>query len=97
MKNILKIFSSENLRKNIKNISGRFPVALVIIALVAGLFFTELHYHNDISDFYNKRIFIAILALIMTFIFSIATYLSVENSEKTKFQRNLYQLIPLGF
>jgi membrane-bound acyltransferase YfiQ involved in biofilm formation len=97
MKNFLKIFSSENLKKNIKNISERFPVTLVIILLVAGLFFTELHYHSDISDFYNKRIFIAILALIMTFIFSISTYLSAENSNKTKLQRNLFQLIPLGF
>jgi hypothetical protein len=48
MKNILKIFSSENLKKNIKNNSERFPVTLVIILLVAGLFFTELHYHNEI-------------------------------------------------
>jgi len=97
MKNIFKIFSSENLKKNVKEIFNRFPVSIVIIFLTAILFFAELHYHSDISDFYNKRILIAILALIMTFIFSIATYLSSENSEKNKLQRNLFQLIPVGF
>jgi len=97
MKNIFKIFSLDNLKKNVKEIFNRFPVSIVIIFLTAILFFAELHYHSDISDFYNKRIFIAILALIMTFIFSIWTYLSTENSEKNKLQRNLFQLIPVGF
>jgi len=97
MKNILKIFSSEKSKKNLKNVWERFPVSLVIILVVAGLFFTEMHYHSDISDFYNKRIFIAISALIMTFIFSIATYLSAENSKSSRLKRNLYQLIPLLF
>ncbi len=97
MKNIFKIFSSENLKKNLKNIWDRFPVAIIIILLLAGLLFIELHYNSDISNYYNERIFIAILVLIMTFVFSVWTYLSSENSDKSKLQRNLFQFIPLWF
>ncbi len=97
MKNILKIFSSENLKKNTKEIIARFPVTILIILMIAGLFFTELHYHNDISDFYNDRILVAIFSLIMTFVFSIGVYLSSENSNYSKLKKNLFQLIPLGF
>ena len=97
MKNIFKIFSSDNLKKNVKEIFNRFPVSIVIIFLTAILFFIELHYYSDIADFYNKRIFIAILSLIMIFIFSIWTYLSSENYEKNKLQKKIFQLIPVGF
>gem|GEM_PF-3597310 len=71
MKNIFKIFSSENLKKNLINICERFPISIIIIFITASLFFTQLHYSNSISDFYKERIFIVILSLIMTFVFSI--------------------------
>jgi membrane-bound acyltransferase YfiQ involved in biofilm formation len=93
MKSIFKQFSSENLKKNLKNIFERFPIPLILILLIAGLFFIELHYHNDISDFYDNKIIIAILSLIMTSFLSIVTYLSSENSNSTKIQRNLFQFI----
>jgi hypothetical protein len=35
MKNILKIFSSEALKKNIKELLNRFPITIIIIFLIA--------------------------------------------------------------
>ena len=66
-----KLFSLENLEKNIKNIWSRFPVSVIIILIIAGLFFTELHYNDVIADLLNKKIAVVILSLIATFIFSI--------------------------
>jgi len=97
MKQFLKTFSLDNLKQNLKNTIFRFPVVIIIILLTASLFFVQLHYHDNISDYYNIRILIAILSLIMTFIFSISVYLSTENSNKTKLQRNLFQIIPIVF
>ncbi len=97
MKNIFKIFSLQNLKKNIKTTCKRFPVSIIILFLISALFFTTLHYNDNISEFYNKRIFIAILALIMIFIFSIWTYLASENTKKNKLQRNLFQIIVVVF
>ena len=97
MKNFLKIFSSENLKNNLKNISERFPISIIIIFLVAWLFFVELHYGDEISNLLSWKIFIAILSLIMTFFFSISTYLSTENSSFSFVKRNLFQLIPIIF
>ena len=94
---ILKLFSSENLKKNLKNILDRFPVTIVIILITAGLFFTELHFHNDLKDVFNKNIVIAILSLILTFIFSIWVYLSTENNDFSKIKKNIFQLIPIIF
>jgi len=67
----LSFLNSENLKKNLKNILDRFPVTIVIVFITAGLFFTELHFHNDLKDVFNENIVIAILSLILTFIFSI--------------------------
>ena len=97
MKNIFKIFSSENLKNNLKKVYERFPITLIIIFLIAGLFFTEIHYNNEISDFYNNRIAIIIATLIMIFVFSIWAYLFSENSNKTRLERNIFQIIPIGF
>ena len=92
-----KLFSLENLEKNIKNIWSKFPVSVIIIFLIAGLFFTELHYNDVIEDLLNKKIFVVILSLIATFIFSIWTYLSTENTNYSKLKRNLFQIIPIIF
>lgn len=92
-----KLFSLENLEKNIKNIWSRFPVSVIIILIIAGLFFTKLHYNNVIADLLNKKIAVVILSLIATFIFSIWTYLSSENTNYSKLKRNLFQIIPIIF
>jgi len=97
MKNIFKIFNSENLKKNLKNIGNRFPVTIVIILSITILFFLQLHYNSDFIEVVNDNMIIAILSLIMTFLFSIGVYLSTENSDFSKIKRNLYQLIPIIF
>jgi len=72
-------------------------VAIVIILITAGLFFTELHFHNDLKDILNENIFIGIISLILTFVFSIWAYLSTENSDFSKTKKNIFQLIPIIF
>ena len=44
-----KIFSFENLKSNLKNIWNRFPVSVVIIFVVATIFFILLNFENNFS------------------------------------------------
>ena len=97
MKNIFKVFNLEVLKKNLKKISSRFSITVAIIVMVAILFFTQLHYHSYLTQAVNENMGIAILSLIITFVFSIWTYLSCENIGFRKNKRNLFQLIPIVF
>ncbi len=96
MKNIFKIFSFKKLKENIKEIYNRFPISMLIIFIIAGIFFVLLHYENNFSSIW-ERLIIANFSLIMTFILSIGVYLSSENLNKTKLQRNIIQIIPIIF
>jgi len=93
MKNILKIFSIEK----IKNTTKRFPISVMLIILLTILSFLSLHYPNSFDEIYKTKILIAILSLIITIILSIWIYLSLENSNFSKLQKNTLQLIPIIF
>ena len=91
-----KIFSLENLEKKIKNIWDRFPLSVIIALIVATIFFILLHFTDNDTGLW-KKLLIANLSLIATFIFSIWVYLSVENTDFSKIKKNIFQLIPIVF
>ncbi len=93
----LNIFSVDTLKKNVQEISSRFPVSVLVISIMSILFFVELHYHSVLSDNVNENIGITILSLILTFVFSVWVYLTTENNDVSKIKRNVFQLIPVIF
>ncbi len=91
-----KLISLEYIEKNIKNIWNRFPVSVIIIFIVATIFFILLHFENN-NGLLVKKLLTANLSLIATFIFSVWVYLASENTDYLKLKRNLFQIIPIIF
>ncbi len=90
MKNILKILSL----KNIKTIWDRFPISIIIIFIITGIFFILNHYENNFSWSAEKLIKIN-LSLIIAFLFSLWICLSTENYNLSKLKQNLFQIISI--
>ncbi len=95
MNKIFSIFSTENLKKNLKKIISRFPLSVILIFIVTTLYYVNLH-----SDFINQTedtILKVIFTLSLVFFFSIWIYISWENNNYSNKKRNILQLIPISF
>lgn len=95
MKNFLSIFSVEALKENLLRITKRFPISVLLILVLATLFFVNLHW--DFWQDVEFDIFRAIFSVIVTFFLSLWIYFTFEDSNFSKLGKNLYQVFVLLF
>ena len=95
MKNPFNILSLEKLKNNLITILSRFPITAAIIFITSFLFFLAVH--SDFTKVIENNIYISIFSLIITYFFSVGTYLTCENLKFPASKKNLFQLIPIAF
>ncbi|MDD2907999.1 MAG: DUF4153 domain-containing protein [Candidatus Gracilibacteria bacterium] len=95
MKNILSFINLENLKNNIKNISVRFPVSVLLVIIVTTLFILTVHI--DFLELTKTNIYRVIFSLIVTFFFSVSVYISTESLNLENLKKNAFQIIPILF
>ena len=96
MKNIFHLLSFKKLKEKLIFTIKRFPISVIIILIIATIFFILLNFEDNYSQIWEKLLIIN-LSLILTFIFSIAIYLSAENTKFNYIQKNLFQFISIWF
>jgi hypothetical protein len=69
MKNFFSIFSAEALKQNLLRVACRFPIPVVLIFVLATLFFIIVH--SNLSQVMEYDITRGILSVIVTFFLSL--------------------------
>ncbi len=95
MKNILKMFSFEKLKNNVRDVIIRFPISFIFIVINSLLFVVLINFDpsNVIEDYVIRSIF----SIIVIFFLSVWVYLFSESVWHSKLKTNISQLFVIFF
>lgn len=97
MKKFFEIFRIEHLKANVKNISSRFPLSIIIIFVFTTILFAIANFSTEIGVDTVTILGKSAASLVLTFFLSVALYITTENGNYSFKKRNILQGIPLVF
>jgi len=92
---IFSIFKAESLKNSIKNVIKRFPISIIIILWLVGIFISLNHL--DLTNQIEENLIRINFSLIITFFLSIWAYIFSESSEYKNLKSILLQIWSIIF